>query len=130
MSQFRYSLSYVIVAGLCLGVHNVTLIVTDALGLPLWIIISLSFAIVATAGYIGHSLATFTQRLSWQSFFRYTAAMTANIPIAFGLVWFIRNMLGLPMLIVAPVSSVLMIAINYCLSRWAIVCSGHRRAAP
>lgn len=130
MSQLRYPLPYVAVAALCLAVHNVTLIVADAFGLPLWVIISLSFAVVATFGYIGHSLATFSQRLSWHAFFRYSTAMTANIPIVFGLVWLIRDLFGLPMLLVAPVSSMLMLAINYCLSRWAILRSGPKRVAP
>lgn len=129
MSQIRYSLPYLIVAALCLVVHNIMLIVADAFGLPLWIIISLSFAVVATFGYIGHSLITFAQRLTWSAFFRYSTAMGANIPIAFGLVWFFRDLCGLPMLLVAPMSSVLMLAVNYCLSRWAILRFGQKRVA-
>lgn len=120
MSQLRHSLPYLIVAGLCLALHNATLIVADVYGLALWLTILLSFVIVATIGYIGHSRATFAQRLSWGAFFRYSAAMTANIPIAYVLIWFLRDFLGLSILLGAPLSSVLMLMINYVLSRWAI----------
>lgn len=130
MTQFQRSFPYLIVAGLCLVVHNSILIVTDALGFSLHVIVFSSFVVVATVGYIGHSLATFARPLNWRGFFRYSAAMTANIPIIFGLVWFIRDFLGLPMLLVAPLSSVLMLVINYCLSRWAILRSVHRKVAP
>lgn len=130
MTHFRYSYTYLMVAGLCCVIHNVTLIVADAFGLQLWFIIALSFAIVQPVGYLGHSLATFAQSLSWQAFFRYSAAMATNVPLAYGLVWFARDLAGLPMLIVAPLASVLISVLNYCISRWAILHSGHKKEAP
>lgn len=130
MTQLQHSCPYLIVSGLCFAVHNVTLIGGDTFGLPLWLIISLSFAIVQPLGYLGHSLATFARPLSWRAFFHYSAAMAANIPIAFGLVWLVRDFVGLPMMIVAPLSSVLILVINYCLSRWAILRSDHRKVSP
>ena len=109
MNRWRYSLPYLIVAGFCLGLHNATLIVADTYGFALWITILLSFVIV------------FTQRLSWRALFRYSLAMVGNIPTAYALVWLLREFFGLPMLLVAPASSIIMLAINYVLSRWAIL---------
>jgi putative flippase GtrA len=121
MNRWRYSLPYLIVAGFCLGLHNATLIMADVYGFAIWITILLSFVIVSIAGYVGHSVVTFTQRLSWRALFRYSLAMAGNIPTAYALVWLLREFLGLPMLFVAPASSIIMLAINYVLSRWAIL---------
>lgn len=121
MKHSRYPLRYLIVSGLCLLTHNVILIVADAGGLASWLAILLSFGIVATGGYIGHSKFTFDQKLSLSAYFRYSFAMIANVPIVFVLVWFLHDFLGLPMVIGAPLSSVLMLVMNYVLSRWAIL---------
>lgn len=129
MSDIRRSFTYLIVAGLCLGLHNGVLIAADRVGFALWITILLSFLLVATFGYVGHCVMTFERSLNWNGYVRYCAAMTANIPLSYILVSLLRDVAGLPMAIAAPVSSILMLTINYGLSRWAILRTGHKGIA-
>lgn len=63
--------------------HNAIMIVAESLCVALWLAILLSFAIIATVGYILHSLFTFKQPLSFAGFGRYTISMLLNIPLAF-----------------------------------------------
>lgn len=124
----RQSIPYIIVSALCLGLHNVVLIVGDYFLLPLWVSLLLSFIIVASFGYICHSVATFRQPLHWIGFGRYALAMTSNLPIAYVILWVLTKVIGLSMIWAAPASSILMVGVNFLLSRWAIFRPNHKGA--
>lgn len=116
----RTPFAYVAVAGFCLVLHNAVMIVADGMGLPLWLAVLLSFAIVAGAGYILHGLFTFRRPLALLAFARYAFAMSGNIPLAYVTTWFFHDQIGLAMPVAAPLASLCMLALNFVLGRWAI----------
>ena len=120
MTIARTSLAYGVVSVSCLLLHNAVLILGDRAGIPLWAGVLLSFVMVAALGYGLHSRLTFRERLGLVRFLRYALAMSANIPLSFGMTWLLRKLAGLPMPLAAPLASAGMVAANYLLSHWAI----------
>jgi putative flippase GtrA len=123
----RTTLIYGAVAGLCLLLHNATIIAADHAGAPLLAAVVLSFALVALTGYALHSRLTFRRPMGLRAFLRYALAMSANIPLAFVTTWVWHTPVGLPMVWAAPLASGCMLAFNFALSRWAI--TGRRAGA-
>ena len=116
----RTPIAYIVVAAFCLLLHNIILISANGVGIPLWLAVLMSFAAVASAGYLLHAIFTFRQPLSMRRLVRYTVAMSANIPLAYVTTWFWYAAISLPMPIAAPIASVCMLALNFTLGRWAI----------
>lgn len=123
----RTTVVYGGVAGLCLALHNATLIAADRAGAPLLAGVVLSFVLVALTGYALHSRLTFRQPMGWRALSRYALAMSANIPLAFVTTWLWHVPLHLPMVWAAPLASGCMVVCNFALSRWAI--AGRRLGA-
>ena len=98
----------------------------DWLGWPYGGSILVSFSVSAVTGYILHSLATFNEPISMRRFMRYATAMTANIPLAFVAIWIWHDLAGLAMLWASPIATVCMVAVNFLLSRWAILAQSTR----
>lgn len=126
----RVPFAYAIVAGLCLGLHNLIMIVGEHLSLSLLLCVLLSFVAVTSIGYVLHALFTFCQPVGLGPFKRYVTAMLANIPLAFVTTWFWHEAAVLPMAVAAPLASVCMVALNFVLGRWAIVVPASRGVAP
>lgn len=117
---------YLAVAGVCIVLHNGLLIAGDAVGLPLWGSVLASFFLVATVGYVLHGLFTYSQPLTVANFAKYSVAMSANIPLAFVIIWLWKDIAGLPMVLAAPMASACMLAINFLLGAWAMIPSKRR----
>lgn len=113
--------AFIGVSGLCWAVHNLVMIAADHFGAPLLVSIALSFVIVVVIGYVGHSLLTFRQPMSPHGLLRYGAGMVAGTLIAIPIIWFWKVGLDLPMVVAAPAASVCTIAVNFVLTRWAIL---------
>lgn len=116
----RTPFAYISVAGCCILLHNVVMIGANRASVALGPAVLLSFFVVASAGYVLHSLFTFRQPLALKGFARYAIAMSANIPLAFVTTWFWYKVVGLPMTIASPIASGCMLALNFVLGRWAI----------
>jgi len=63
---------------------------------------------------------TFAAPLRWSAFWRYALAMLPNVPLAFALLWLLRDWLGLAMYWAAPAVSGLMFLWNGIGSIWAL----------
>ncbi|EMF0719761.1 GtrA family protein [Citrobacter freundii] len=126
--KIRTSFAYLCVSGGCFVGHNTIMIVAESLCAALWLAILISFAVIATVGYILHSVFTFKQPLSFRAFGRYTLSMLLNIPLSFATTWFWYSWLEFPMPAAAPLASICMIALNFFLSRWAISATGCNKA--
>lgn len=118
--RFATPVRYGIVAGSCMVMHNGIMIAADRAGLSLLEAALTSFCILAVVGYLLLSAFVFARRRNWLGFFRYTGAMAANFPLSTGLIWLFFVPGGQPMAIAAPASTVIMVLVNYVLSRWAI----------
>lgn len=119
--------AYLLVSGCCFVGHNITMIALNALHVPLWSSVLLSFGIVVMLGYILHSLITFERSFSASVFMRYAASMSFNIPLTFATTWFWYCWIGFSMSVASPLASICMVLLNYLLSRWAIAPSGKKK---
>lgn len=117
----RPAFAYSAVSALCLLLHNTIMIGGDWLGWPYFFSILLSFCLSATTGYLLHSLVTFGEPVTVRRFLRYSAAMTANIPLAVVATWIWHDVAGLAMVWASPIATICMIGVNFLLSHWAIV---------
>ena len=122
----RPALAYGAVSAICLALHNVVMIGGDRVGWPYFASILVSFTLSATTGYILHSIATFGEPLSMRRFLRYAFAMTTNIPLAFVAIWVWHDFAGLAMVWASPIATICMVAVNFLLSRWAILSQSTR----
>lgn len=114
------TLRYPVVAGVCLLLNNVVLIAADAAGFASVPAVLMSFVIVMFTGYALHSVFTFEEPVSLQRLGRYAFGMAVNIPAAIIVLGLLHDFLALPMIVASPVASVILMIINYALSRWAI----------
>lgn len=116
----RHVFGYVGVSGLCLVLHNLSMIVADSLGAILPLAVLSSYLLVVVTGYALHSLISFRRELNVAALLRYALAMSANIPLAMAATWVWTGPVGLPMYWASPVATLCMILVNYLLSHWAI----------
>lgn len=117
---------YGFVAGLCVVVHLAILVGGDRLGLHYALSTTLSFISCVAIGYSLHSRLTFGVPASLRGLSRYTLAMALNYPLSILAVWLFYRLLGQPMAIAAPASTLAMTLYNFVSSRWAI--TGSQRA--
>ena len=108
------------VSAICLGLHNLILIASDAAAIGYRCALLASFAIVVVVGFFLHSRYTFRTAMTWSGFARYAVALVANIPMQWVLLWALIDRIHLSMLTAAPVSTISMVAINFTASRWAL----------
>ncbi|MGS0648056.1 GtrA family protein [Komagataeibacter melomenusus] len=121
MKGHRSKILFAVVSVICLATHNITMIVLDFLGVPLLLAIAVSFGIVVSIGYAGHSSLVFRQPMSFTAFRRYILSMVMGTSIAIPIIYCWKVGLALPMWIAAPAASLCTIITNYLLVRWAIV---------
>jgi putative flippase GtrA len=123
--KFRYGL----VAALCMATHNLVMIAADRAGVAMPVAVLLSFGLVLLLGFALHSRFTFAVRGDLASLLRYAAAMAANLPLTILLLWLLVDLLAWPMVLAAPVATIVLVVVNYFASRWAIV-SRARKGLP
>lgn len=114
-------LGFSLVSAVCLGIYNAVMIAGDAMGSSMWAALLLAYCLVVTVGYAGHSFLTFRQRMKIAGLGRYAVSMAANMPVAVLLLWIAHALLGMPMWLAAPGTTVATLALNYQLSHWAIM---------
>lgn len=121
MSGLSIRLRYGLVASVCMITHNVVMIAGDGIGLAWPLAVAISFGIVVLIGFVLHSRYTFSVGGDVRALFRYTLAMASNLPLTILLFWLLVDQLAWPMAVAAPVATVVMLAVNFFASRWAIV---------
>lgn len=113
-------LAYILISGFCLVLHNVIMIVADLTGVVLLAGTTISFLITGLFGYLLHSRFTFAAPVSLESLLRYHMVMLPNLPVSTSLLWLLTDAFGWGMLIAAPVGTLIMLALNFFGSRWAL----------
>jgi putative flippase GtrA len=126
MSAAGDKLRYVVVASVCALVYNGAMIGADIIGLHYAIALAITFVVVVLLGYSLHVRYTFRTSLSVSGLFRYAVPMAANFPLTLAAMFVLCDLLGLAVAIAAPITTVLMFAMNYVLSKWAIVGADRR----
>lgn len=116
----QHSLRYVVVALPTAIFANVVLIGGDAAGMPYPLVVLVSWFVTGTVAYALHANFTFRARLAARSWIRFMAGNALGIPACIVLLG-LGKMLGLPMVVSAPITTVILFAYNYINARLAIL---------
>jgi hypothetical protein len=81
----------------------------------------LSFGVVTPLGYLMHSSFTFRERLSLRGFLRFTSGIAAGFPLLLLSMAILCTGLGLPVVIAAPIATIILFLWNYASVHWAIL---------
>ena len=112
---------YLTVGAFCALTHNVIMIGADLAGLHYLPATFISFAVVTPLGYLLHCRFTFHQAHSLAGFLRFTAGIAAAFPLSLGLMALFCTVLQWPVLVAAPLTTVLLVVYNYVSAHWAII---------
>ena len=112
---------YASVGAACAVMSNILLVTGDALGLHYMVSTVLTFAIVTPGAYLLHSAYTFGEPLSWAALWRFSAGLAFGFPLLFLVMALLCSGLRLPMIVAAPLATLIMFIWNYISARWAIV---------
>lgn len=118
---FPPKVRFLLVSGVCALLHNAIMIGGDRLGLHYAVSSLVSYAVVVVVGFCLHVSFTYQETASTRSFLRYALAMAANYPLSLALMFVQCDLIGLPVVIAAPVATVLLLAWNFGATRWAVV---------
>lgn len=120
MSGLRQTLQYGWIAALCAALHFCVMMAGDALAWHFAVSVTLSFVGCVIVGYHLHCRFTFAAVPQRRGLWRYAAAMVLNYPLTLWSIWLLHEALSLPMLVAAPLSTVLLTAYNFLSARWAV----------
>jgi putative flippase GtrA len=105
----------------CALLHNAIMIGGDWLGLHYAASSIVSFVTVTSFGYWLHSGWTFLGVERGRSaFIRYVLTISANLPLSIAGMFVFVDLAGLPVMLAAPVVTVLLAAFNFLGARWAL----------
>lgn len=111
---------YLAVGALCAVLNNVILICGDAAGLHYSVCILLTFVLVLPASYLVHAWWTFRVPSSWAAFRRFLGGSVSSLIVASLAVGALRGRLAMPMIIAAPLATVVMTLYNFVMAKWAL----------
>lgn len=112
---------YTIVGAVCAATHNVVMILGDLAGVHYVPMTLLSFSLVTPLGYLLHCGFTFGERLCLQGLLRFASGVAAGFPLSLAVMAILCSGLRLPVVIAAPIATVVLLLWNYTSARWAIV---------
>jgi len=105
----------------CALTHNAIMIGGDWAGLHYVVSSLISFAVVVMLGFWLHSGWTCPDaQRSRTSFARYAGTMALNLPLSIALMFVFVDLAHLPVVIAAPLVTVLLAAFNFVAGRWAL----------
>ena len=112
---------YITVGAVCALTHNVIMIGSDFFGLHYFPATLLSFAVVTPLGYYLHCRFTFRKAQSLDGFLRFMSGIAVGYPLSLALMVLFCSVMGLPVIIAAPLATLALFAFNYVSAHWAIV---------
>ena len=115
------SARYLSVGAFCACIHNTVMILGDLAGGHYALMTLVSFVITTLLGYCLHAAVTFREGMSWHAFLRFASGAAMGLPISFVVMVILCSGLGLPVMIAAPVATVVLFLWNYACAHWAIL---------
>ncbi|WP_197410872.1 GtrA family protein [Novosphingobium sp. FSW06-99] len=117
----REQVRYIFIGGICAVINNVVLIGGNRLGYSyVWLTVLSSF-ISGSIAYGLHAHYSFRRRKTWRAYGQFLCGTSVGIPLAVVTLAVLVTLLGLPMWIASPTSTVMMMLYNYGFARLAIV---------
>jgi putative flippase GtrA len=111
---------YLAVGVACALLYNAIVIAGDRIGLHYAWSLLISFAIVVVLGYRLHTGWTFPGAAREASFVRYTFMASFNYPLMVAGLFVFVDLLSVPVPVAMPIVTVLLAAVNFFGSRWAL----------
>jgi putative flippase GtrA len=112
---------YVVVGGICAVAQNAVMIAGDALGGHFAAVMLLSFVLVTPFAYWLHTAFTFDETRELRSFVRFAAGVATGVPLALLVTGVLCSGLQVPMVVAAPITTIVLFFWNYCSAHWAIL---------
>ncbi|MEL7488042.1 MAG: GtrA family protein, partial [Pseudomonadota bacterium] len=111
---------YLAVAAFCAGLHNAIMIALDFANVYYGLSLIVSAAVLIPTGFFLQATFTFSADLTWRAFYRYAAVMIVNTPLSFVFLWALYDRLSLPMVVAAPLATIILLIWNFLASGWAV----------
>lgn len=108
-------------AVICALINNAILISGDAIGLPDLASVLVAWFVGGSVGYLWHCLVTFKQPLIPRFYGQFMIGMTIGIPLTWLSILFFRHVVGWPMTLSSPATTVVLVLYNYLNARLAIL---------
>ena len=121
MLVWRRPARYLVVGAACAITHNLLMIAGDAVGLHYFPLTLLSFMLVTPLAFCLHLRFTFAETASVSRFFRFALGVAAAYPVALLSMFVLVSLLHLPMVLAAPIATVMMFCWNYVSASLAIL---------
>lgn len=112
---------YILVGATCAILYNAVMILGERAGFGYVSSSVISLFAVIPTGYILHAAFTFGSDRSWRAFFRFAGSILAGFPISLLTVALLSSGAGLPMVIAAPIATLVLLVWNYATAHWAIL---------
>lgn len=112
---------YILVGATCAVLYNAVMILGEWAGFGFVSSSILSLFVVIPTGYLLHAGFTFGRGRSWRAFLRFAGSILAGFPISLLTVALLSGGAGLPMVIAAPVATLVLFVWNYATAHWAIL---------
>jgi putative flippase GtrA len=112
---------YLVVGGICALAQNAVMIAGDAFGGHFAALTVLSFALVTPLAYWLHTAFTFDKKRELRSFLRFAAGLATGFPLSLLVTGMLCSGLQAPMVVAAPITTVVLFFWNYCSAHWAIL---------
>jgi len=117
----REHFRYVCSGGLCALLNNVVFIGGASLGYSFLALTLVSALVAGTIGYGLHLRYSFREQGRWRGYVQFLGGTALGIPLTVALLALQVQLLGWPMWIASPITTVVMVLYNYASARLAIV---------
>jgi putative flippase GtrA len=112
---------YTLVGAICAVANNLFMIGTDLLGGHYLLGTFIAFLFVTPIAYLLHSWFTFGRPLNARAFARFTVGVATAYPIAACLMVVLCSGLRFPVVLAAPIATVILFVWNFMAAHWTIV---------
>lgn len=116
----RTSIRYLAIGVGCAVLNNAVLIGADWAGLHYAAATAITFVTTVPLAYAAHAVYTFDAALSWRGLVRFVAGSLSSLLVAALMIALLRGMIGLPMVLAAPLATAAMVLYNFAMARWAV----------
>ncbi len=112
---------YLVIACFCAASHNVIMIAGDYVGISYAIMTFVSFMLVTPTAYALHTRFTFAERLSAARLLRFVSGTAIGLPLSLLVMAILCTLLKLPVIIAAPIATVVLFGWNYASAHLSIL---------
>lgn len=114
------TMRYTMIGAFCALLNNLAIIIGNFLGIHYLPMTIASFVIVTPLAYLLHAGFTFKEPGSLRGFLRFAAGLATAFPVFFLFMAILCTCLRVPVVVAAPVTTIVLYVWNYATAHWAI----------